>query len=291
MAVPPQRSAASPTRAGGGVRLGIDVGATLAKLAIAQGEGRAQTRLVPAHAIERLALEVEGLRPVRVGLTGGGAPSLARSLSLDTTAVGEFEAWGAGSHALLTEEGRATGERHLLVSLGTGTSVMLVDGKQVTRMGGTPLGGGTVLGLGAVLTGVTDFEGLLALAAQGDRRRVDLLVADIYRDGNLPLPGEITASSFAKLAGAARHEPADPRDLAHAVLGLVGENVGLVCGALALVANVERVVFGGSTLRTNPTLVEILRRVCTAFGRKAIFLRSGEFAGALGALELAEDHR
>jgi type II pantothenate kinase len=284
MAVPPQRSAASPTRAGGGVRLGVDVGATLAKLAIAQGEGRARTRLLPAHAIERLTREVESLRPESVGLTGGGAPSLARSLSLDTTAVGEFEAWGAGSHALLAEEGRTTGERHLLVSLGTGTSVMLVDGQQVTRLGGTPLGGGTVLGLGAALTGAADFEGVLALAAQGDRRRVDLLVSDIYRDGNLPLPGDLTASSFAKLAGG---EPPDPRDLAHAILGMVGENVGLICGALALAAGVRRVVFGGSTLRANPALVEILRRLCTAFGREAIFPSGGEFAGALGALELA----
>jgi type II pantothenate kinase len=286
MAVPPQTPPASPTRAGARVRLGIDVGATLAKVAVARGEERAETRLVPAHAIERLAREVEGLRPERIGLTGGGALPLARSLSLDTTAIGEFEAWGAGSHALLTQEGRATGERHLLVSLGTGTSVMLVDGERVTRVGGTALGGGTVLGLGAALTGIADFERLIALAAQGDRRRVDLLVSDIYRAGDLPLPGDLTAACFAKLADPARQEPADPRDLAHAVLGLVGENVGLICGALALAANVRRLVFGGTTLRANPTLVEILRRLSVTFGREAIFLQRGEFAGALGALAL-----
>ena len=37
------------------------------------------------------------------------------------------------------EEGRAAGERHLLVSLGTGTSALLVDGDRVTRVGGTAL--------------------------------------------------------------------------------------------------------------------------------------------------------
>jgi type II pantothenate kinase len=287
MAVPSQPRPLVPKGAGPRVRLGVDVGATLAKLAIARGEGRVDYRLVPAQGIERLALEVERLAPDRIGLTGGGAAPLTRGLSLDTTTVNEFEAWGAGSHALLAGQGLATGERHLLVSLGTGTSAMLVDGARVTRVGGTALGGGTLMGLGAALTGRGDFEGLVALAREGDRRRVDLLVSDIYREGELPLPGELTAASFAKLADPARHAAAAPADLAHALLGLVGENVGLICGALALAMGVERIVFGGTTLRANPALAEILRDLCTKLGRETIFLRDGEFAGALGALEIA----
>jgi type II pantothenate kinase len=282
MAVPSQLQ--QPSETGGRVRLGLDVGATLAKLAIARGEGRVEYRLAPANAIERLALEVEGLAPDRVGVTGGGALPLSRCLSLDTAPVGEFEAWGAGSRALLEEEGRATGERHLLVSLGTGTSAMLVDGGRVTRVGGTALGGGTLLGLGAALTGQADFDGLVSLAAKGDRRRVDLLVSDIYRAGAAPLPGDLTAASFGKLASGA--VPA-PRDLAHAVVGLIGENVALVCCGLANGAGVKRIVFGGTTLRRNPVLVELLRGLCTAMGREPVFLRDGEFAGALGALAVA----
>jgi len=287
MAVPSQPQPSGPTRTGGRVRLGVDVGATLAKLAIARGEGRVEYRLAPAHAIERLALEVEGLAPDRVGVTGGGAFPLSRSLSLDTAPVGEFEAWGTGSHALLEQAGRATGEPHLLVSLGTGTSAMLVDGDRVTRVGGTALGGGTLLGLGAALTGVADFGQLVSLAAGGDRRRVDLLVSDIYRAGGLPLPGDLTAASFGKLADPARRDPPVPGDLAHAIVGLVGENVGLICCSLALAAGVKRIVFGGTTLRGNPVLVEILRGLCAGMGREAVFLRDGEFAGALGALEIA----
>ena len=287
MAVPTQPQPESPIGTGGPVRLGIDVGATLAKLAISRGEGRASCRLAPAHAIERLAREVEDLAPARVGVTGGGAIPLSRSLSLDTAPVGEFEAWGAGSHRLLQEEGRANGKPHLMVSLGTGTSAMRVEGSLVTRVGGTALGGGTLLGLGAALTGVGDFDRLVALAADGDRRRVDLLVSDIYRAGELPLPGDLTAASFGKLADRARGDPPAARDLAHAVIGLVGENVALICGALASAAGVGRIVFGGTTLRGNPALVAILRALCTGMGFEVIFLREGEFAGALGALEIA----
>lgn len=287
MAVPSQPRTPTPTGSEPRVRLGVDVGGTLAKLAISRGEGRVDYRLVPANGIERLALEVERLEPDRVGLTGGGANLLSRSLSLDTTAVSEFDAWGAGSWALLAGQGLATGGRHLLVSLGTGTSIMLADGARVTRVGGTALGGGTLMGLGAMLTGAADFEALVALAAAGDRRRVDLLVSDIYREGELPLPGDLTASSFAKLADPARRAPASAPDLAHALVGLVAENVGLLCATLAHVAGVKRIVFGGTTLRANPALAEILTRVCTRLACEAVFLRDGEFAGALGALEIA----
>jgi type II pantothenate kinase len=283
MKVPSQSPPSRPAP----VELGADVGATLAKLALRRGEERVEYRLAPAQGIERLALEVEGLAPSRIGLTGGGAPSLARRLSLDTTAVQEFEAWGTGSHALLREQGQQRDGRHLLVSVGTGTSAMLVEGDRVTRVGGTALGGGTLLGLGAALTGAGDFERLVALAAEGDRRRVDLLVSDIYSAGALPLPGALTASSFAKLAAPGRREPVEPRDLAHALVGLIGENVGLICAALAAATGVRRIVFGGTTLRANPLLVEILRGLCAAGGRETVFLRDGEFAGALGALELA----
>jgi type II pantothenate kinase len=283
MAVPSQPPPPSPRPP---ARLGVDVGATLAKLAIARGEERIEHRLVPAHAIERLALEVEAIAPARVGLTGGGALPLARRLCLDTTPVNEFDAWRAGSHALLRREGLATGEPHLLVSLGTGTSVLRVEGERVTRVGGTALGGGTLLGLGAALTGERDFERLAQLARAGDRRRVDLLVSDVYHGETSPLPGAMTAASFAKLASPGR-EPAAARDLAHALIGLVGENVGLICGALALLTGTRRIVFGGSTLRGNPSLVEILAAVSARLGREAIFPRDAEFAGALGALELA----
>ena len=69
--------------------------------------------------------------------------------------------------------------------------------------------------------------------------------------------------------------------------GLVGENVGLICNGLALAARVERIVFGGTSLRNNPVLTDILAGLGAAFGRKVVFLSDGEFTGAVGALELA----
>ena len=271
--------------------IGVDVGATLVKLAERGSGGRTAFRLLPREAIERLADEVESAGSDRVGLTGGGAAELRGLLSMDTARVDEFSAWRRGAEHLLRDAAHllrdGTVSRYLLVSLGTGTSALLVDEGETTRVGGTALGGGTVLGLGSGLIGTSSFDELVALAQRGDRRRVDLLVSEI---GDVPLPGDVTASCFAKLARPQDAAPHDAGDLAHAVMGLVGENVALICNALAAVNGVKRIVYAGSTLRDNPTLVEILRGLTAILGHEPVILPNGEFAGALGALLLALEH-
>jgi type II pantothenate kinase len=266
-----------------GAAAGADVGATLVKLMLRDARGETATETLPAEALDAVAQRLRELAPDELGLTGGGAPWLAERLARPALMVGEFEAWAEGARQRLGDEAP---ERFLVVSVGTGTSALLVDGAHVKRVGGTALGGGTILGLGAALCGERDFDAIAGLAARGDRRRVDLLVRDIYPGGDFLLPGDINAASFAKLArvdGA----PA-PADVAHGIMGLVGENVGLICAGLAARADVPLVAFGGSTLRENPTLTAILGGVCAALGRKPHFLADGQYVGALGALALAE---
>jgi type II pantothenate kinase len=271
--------------------VGVDVGATLAKIALRSRDDAAPDfDLVPSQAPAKVMDAVLRLTPHRVGLTGGGAAELARLLPWDTARVNEFAAWGSGASALLRSNSGVPSERYLLVSLGTGTSIMLVDGMAVTRVGGTALGGGTLVGLGAQLAGERRFEALAQLATRGMRQRVDLRVSDLYRPGEIPLAGELTASAFGKLARSeAGSEPPRPEDLAQALMGLIGENVALVCGLLAAASQVRKIVYAGSTLRGNPTLCGILSQVTLALGREPLLLPGGEFAGAFGALLLAAE--
>lgn len=64
------------------------------------------------------------------------------------------------------------------------------------------IGGGTLLGLANLLTGVKDFDTILALSSRGDNSNVDMLVKDIYGDASpySELSGDLIASSFAKVA-------------------------------------------------------------------------------------------
>ena len=74
-------------------------------------------------------------------------------------------------------------------------------------------------------------------------------------------------------------------------MGLVGENIALICAGLAARADVKLIAFGGSTLRANPALTAILGGACAMLGRTPHFLVDGQYAGAVGALALAASQR
>jgi type II pantothenate kinase len=91
----------------------------------------------------------------------------------------------------------------LLVSIGSGVSIIKVsDFNTFERVSGTMIGGGTLLGLSNLLTGIKDFDQILDLSKQGDNGQVDMLVKDISGKSApiLGLSGDLLASSFAKVA-------------------------------------------------------------------------------------------
>ncbi len=64
---------------------------------------------------------------------------------------------------------------YLLVMIGTGVSVLRVDGpRKHERISGSTIGGGTYWGLCRLLTDVEDFESVLSLAERGDPSKVDM---------------------------------------------------------------------------------------------------------------------
>jgi type II pantothenate kinase len=77
-------------------------------------------------------------------------------------------------------------------------------------------------------------------------------------------------------------------DVAQALVGLLAENVARICAGLAAAAGTRSIVYCGSTLRGNAPLVGGLAILTRALGHEPVFLPQGEFAGALGALLLAE---
>ncbi|MCA9510330.1 MAG: hypothetical protein KC560_06460 [Myxococcales bacterium] len=263
----------------------VDAGASLAKVALAGEPTGVRLESGSSLDLEAVARRVEALSPERVALTGCGASWLAARLALPTGIFDEFAAWGAGARHLLARGVADAPERFLMVSLGTGTSVVLVEPASVRRVGGTALGGGTLLGLGRALLGVSTFGEIAALAARGDRHEVDLVLSDIYAPGAIALPDWATVASFGRLARDGAHA-VSREDLAAGVVHLVSENVGLLCGGLAQALGVRDVAVGGSTVPGNAALVETLTRLVGAFGCATHVLEDAAYAGALGAIEL-----
>jgi type II pantothenate kinase len=91
----------------------------------------------------------------------------------------------------------------------------------------------------------------------------------------------VPASHFAKLESTA------PEDVASALVGAIGHNLGLICGQLALSHSARAVLYCGSTLERNEPLRQVLAWQTGVYGVAVHFPEHGAYCGALGAALLA----
>lgn len=263
--------------------IGVDLGGTTTKLVAVAGQevaARRQTLTGPEEGFAGQAVEefldwagIPRGGVERVVLTGVRTSFLTRPiLGLPTHTVPEFEAIGRGG---LWVSGL---ERALVVSMGTGTALVLADGAGCTHLGGSGIGGGTLQGLGRLLLGEGDVAAISRLAAGGRPEQVDLLVGDICRSDLPSLQRELTAANFGKLSPGATRE-----DLALGLVTLVLQSVG-VCASFALQGRRERDVALTGTLAGIGQGVEQFQFMSQCFGLRFHIPQEVVFATALGAV-------
>ena len=273
---------------------GIDIGTSLSKIVAARPGEELVFTLLKNNNCQDVVDYVMGMGMQFCGVTGGGALEFKHRLhhlrEIGTAAVpdvfctNEFASWGTGVIKLLpTSSGIKL--PYLLGSIGTGTSILLVNGYSITRVGGSALGGGTILGLGRAVRPGCSFEEICELASQGKRCKVDLLLRDIYAPGEVCLAGNVTASNFGRLSGDNCPQAAAP-DVMAGIMGLVGENIALIASGLMNTASTRNIVYAGTTLRHNPALCEVLIQAGKLLNHNVIILERGEFTGAVGAYQL-----
>ncbi len=267
--------------------VGVDSGATLVKICIRRADGSLHFATWASPSCERIVDLLERLAPEHIGLTGCGSADLHPLVSGPASNPIEFDAWGCGANEMLRRLGEDTTSPYLLVAIGTGTSMLRVEGDNVERVGGTALGGGSALGLGLVLTGARTPEELNVMALKGARQNVDLMVTDLFE--NAADVGAVIASSFGKIARSVNQDnatatPPSASDLAAAAIGIVSDNIGLLATAHAKGAGVNRIIYGGSTLLAHPQIGDVMRGFGLIMGHETVILPEGGHAGALGAM-------
>lgn len=187
---------------------------------------------------------------------------------------------------------------YLLVTIGTGVSILRVDGpREHERISGSTIGGGTYWGLIRLLTDIDDFEAVMKMAEKGDPSKVDMMVGDIYGKNSdalekIGLPSNLVASSFGKLV--AKRDPAiglKQEDLVRALLLMVTNNIGQVSYLNAKLHNTPRIYFIGNFLRGNKISEKRLAYAINYWSKgemEALFLEHEGYFGALGAFLLSQ---
>jgi|TARA_B100001142_G_scaffold323345_1_gene373213 bifunctional damage-control phosphatase, subfamily II, fusion protein len=179
---------------------------------------------------------------------------------------------------------------YLLVNIGSGVSIIKVDRSSFERIGGTNIGGGTFWGLCRLLTGLQDFDEMLACSAAGDNSKVDMLVGDIYggRDYlKVGLSSSTIASSFGRVVTEEGSlEDYNKADITLSLLRMISYNISHIATLMAVKHGLKRIFFGGYFIRGHAYTMNTISFAVDYWSKgelKAMFLRHEGFLGALGA--------
>nr|WP_091171086.1 type II pantothenate kinase [Paenibacillus sp. 1_12] len=263
------------------MNIGIDAGGTLIKIAYMEKNELILNKF-PVSEMAHVAAWINGQIDARICMTGGKASAIQSLIQQKAGELVEFDATCRGVQYFLEKHG-IMDSLYVLTNVGTGTSIHLVDGDAHRRLGGTGIGGGTLIGLSQLLTGLTDYEEIIQAAANGARDRIDLKVSHIYEGVEPPIPGDLTASNFGRILQGASNPPFSKEELLASVVGLVGETVATVSVLAAGQSGATTVIFIGSSFIGNNLLKEVVQRYTKLRGASPLFIENGEYAGSIGA--------
>lgn len=262
-------------------RVGIDAGGSLIKIAYEENgilHYRKQPIIEMDEALGWLKLISSNKS---IFLTGGRAGKIKAKFFPESEIVDEFSSACEGANYLMRKEGLPAAENSLLINIGTGTSWFKIEGEEYNRVLGSGIGGGTFMGMGRLLADSSDFANLVHMSASGQRGNVDLLVKDLYHPEEPPIPGDLTASNFAKTEAIHASSRADKMA---SFMNMMAETITLLTVQTAALHGIKNVIFIGSTLAGNKPLQDSLDYYCKMSGLEPIFLQNGEFSGAIGAM-------
>ena len=235
-----------------GVVVGIDVGGSTTKImgfSEANGEKKALAPLFvrandPVTSVygafgkftHENSLSLKDIE--KVLMTGVGASFVNKGLyELPCRHVSEFDSIGLGAMYL---SGLSD---CIAVSLGTGTAVVHASKEHgIQYLGGTGVGGGTLMGLSKLLLKADNIDHIVEIAEDGNLSNIDLCIGDISANESVGvMPADLTASNFGNVS-----DLASKSDVAKGILNLVFETVGMIAIFAAKSRGVRDIVLTGN---------------------------------------------
>ena len=264
--------------------IGIDVGGTTTKIVGFHGKELIPPLFVkatdPATSIygafgkftseNKIALsDIE-----RVMITGAGNTFISEPIyGLDCYHVAEFESVARGGMFL------SGLDEAIIVSMGTGTAMVHAkrDGA-FSYLGGTGVGGGTLMGLSKKLLDMEDIDNIIECARTGDLNKIDRRLKDISRKEIIPgKPDSFTVANFGKIS-----DLADKGDLALGIINMIFETAGMLSIFAARSYNVRDIVVTGN-MTTIPQAKDIFASLSAMFGMNFVIPELARYATVIGA--------
>ncbi len=272
--------------------VGIDIGQSLTKIAYMKEDELILTLTQTDAKFSDVTefIEIQKTQFKKINFTGGKAYLLYKKYSteFETNLINEFDANIGGVDFLYEHKKNRPMPPSIIVTLGTGTSIILKsDGFK--HLGGSATGGGFFMGLIRLLFPEIDvnFSEVISYASKGNRYQVDLKVGDIYNIEDTRVDNlfrEFTAATLGKINKSFKINSVKKEDVIASLIGTIGENIGTIATQMAENHEVKNIIFCGGFLIGNKSLKQTLSLLCKYKKIKPLFLDNSVFAGAIGAL-------
>ena len=174
----------------------------------------------------------------KIMMTGVGSSYVKNNLyGIDCRRVEEFDSIGRGGLFLSGLDDA------IIVSMGTGTAIVHARSDGYNKyLGGTGVGGGTLMGLSKLLVGAESTEHIEKYAENGSLDNIDLRIKDMTApDSMTSLVADMTASNFAAVSDIATKD-----DITLGVMNMVFEVVAMVSMFAARSVGVTDIVLTGN---------------------------------------------
>ena len=214
----------------------------------------------------------------KVLMTGVGSSFITEPIySLDCRPVPEFSCIGRGGLYL------SGLDEAIVVSMGTGTALIHAkkDGEKTSTkyLGGTGIGGGTIIGLSRKMIGVDTIEHIEQLCVNGDISKIDLRIKDITKTNiyKSSMNEDLTASNFGNLS-----DLANKNDISLGIINMVAETIAMMAIFAARSYSTNNIVLTGNLTGIEP-IKEIFTSLQSSFGVNFIFPENSQFGPVIGA--------
>ena len=278
-----------------GIVIGIDVGGSTTKIVGFRIEGD-KRELIPPQFVKAndpitaiygafgKFTDENGIRIQdidKVLMTGVGSSYVKHDLyGINCVRVPEFDCIGKGGLFL------SGLENAVVVSMGTGTAIVHAEkGVAMRYLGGTGVGGGTLMGLSRLLVGAGDIGHISEFVESGDLGNVDLRIKDMTASGAVPvMNADMTAANFGNVS-----DVATKSDIAKGISNLVYETVGMVSVFASRSVGVKDIVLTGNLTRLPSCIKKFEEFNHLGYGVRFVVPELSEFSTAIGCAISALD--
>lgn len=212
-----------------------------------------------------------------VMMTGAGSSFIDKPIySVRCKRVTEFACIGYGGLYL------SGLDEAMVVSMGTGTAIVhakrSAGGVSTQYLGGTGVGGGTLIGLTHKMLGVDNIAHIEGLCEGGNLDNVDLRIKDISKQHKYNGVDEnLTASNFGNLS-----DIANKHDIALGITNMVSETIGMISVFAARNYGLRDIVLTGNLTVVRP-IRERLLSMSRSFDVNFMIPERAQYATVIGA--------